>query len=203
MSVLDELPDKWSGMQREWEMVAEMVDATPPSVITHGWEYIGTNRLLERSNSISLSGMSCGLASGGAIYQALHIIIQIDGGSGATDRPLLFANGDNTQTNYYGVAGNNLPRIHNQTIAAGTSSIVITGFLYRDNSMAAASAQYIFGTHEHINTYAGSIQGGTGRAWKWLNPGSADVLTSLEVTAPTNDFEIGSQLRVWGIRPGI
>ena len=29
MSVLDTFPDKWSGMQREWEMAAEMIDAIP------------------------------------------------------------------------------------------------------------------------------------------------------------------------------
>ena len=207
MGILDSLPDRWSGMQREWEMVAEMIDAivipTPDPPIPAGFEYIGATRLLERSDTITLTGLSCGLASAGAAYQALHVLIILDGGSGQTDRPHMYANEDTTETNYYGVNGNNIARVFTDAIAAGTGSIVLAGFMYRDNSMAGSINNYFFEMHSHINTYAGSFQAGADRGWKWLNPNPDDVLTSLTVFTSLQNFEIGSQIRVWGLRPGI
>lgn len=169
------------------------------------WEHIGTTRLTSPASTISLGSLSCGLGSGGAKYQALKLWIYLRANTGNVANPRLEANSDSTDANYYGAGGANDPRIVNATLLVAGPSKVIEGVLLRTNALAAEVNAYLFryGVTDDAQAGAFGAGGTTSRGWKWLNPTPDDVLTTLDVKAPTNNFETGSQIRAEGLRPGI
>jgi len=184
-----------------WNGVAWVPIASAPSL---DWEYIGITRLGSRQATITLAGLSCGLASADAKYRSVFIRGFIRAGSGAVLNPLMYANGDTTGTNYYGVAGTNDAKIYSGNLGLGGFGVRTEGCVIRANSLVAYEHQYEFGIMETLKATTGAVYQGAVRGWCWLNPATSDdVLDNLQYVAPANDFEIGCFLEAWGIRPGI
>lgn len=168
------------------------------------WESIGTTRLTGRQNTLTIGDLSCGLVSGGAKYQAIKLWCYFKGGSGQALNPTLELNGDTTGTNYYGATGGNNNIFYGGAIGT-TDGVIIEGIMHRGNAMAAGINQYLFGYLAGTDVIAGALFSGgrTTEGFKWLNPDPQDVLTSAVFKAAAGDWEIGSQSRAWGLRPGI
>lgn len=171
---------------------------------TQDWERIGITRLTSQEATITLAGLSCGLDSASAKYRAVFIRGFIRAGSGAVLNPVMYANGDTTGTNYYGVAGTNDAKIYDGNLALGGFGMRMEGYIIRANSLAAYEHHYEYGIMQTLKATSGAVYQGAVKGWCWLNPPTSDdVLESLQLAAPANDFGIGCFLEGWGIRPGI
>lgn len=167
------------------------------------YEWIGVERLESRSANITISNLSCGLASADAKYQAIYLRILLKAGSGNVADPRLFANGDTSDANYYGVAGGNDAKLSDFTLGPTGYGTMHEGLLSRANSIATHLNHYEFVIKRTLKAVNGTVYQGTLLGWCWLNPTPDDVLESLTVNAPTADYEEGCQVRAWGLRPGI
>jgi len=167
------------------------------------WERIGTTRLESRSNSILLSGLSCGLASASAKYRKIYFRVLLRAGAASVSLINLYANGDTTATNYWGAIGANNPTM-DTNLLLGSEERIYDGFLFRSQGSSEENA-YLWGYEKRQNTIGGAFMSGGAFAdgWKWLNPNPDDVLENLEVKAMDDDFEIGCRAIAWGIRPGV
>lgn len=168
-----------------------------------GYEYIGKTKLASRNANITISSLSCGLASASAKYQAIYLRILLKAGSANVTDPRLFANGDTTDTNYYGVSGTNDAKLSDLTLGPAGYGSMHEGLLARADSLAAHEDHYEFVIKRTLKAVNGTVYQGSLFGWCWLNPTPDDVLTSLTVNAPTGDYEVGCQIRAWGLRPAI
>jgi hypothetical protein len=170
------------------------------------WEHIKTERLSSPANIIALNNLSCGLASGGAKYRAIKLWMFLKAETGSISNPIMEANEDTTGTNYYGAGGANDARIYNGSILLGTNNYWFEGMLIRSNAFAAETDAYHWSYYSLVDVDGGAFASAnrTDDGWKWLNPATSDdVLNDLDIKAPTNNWEVGSQATAFGMRPGV
>lgn len=170
-----------------------------------GWEHIQTVRLTSPNATIALSNLSCGKAANGAKYNGLYLWLFLKANTGSISNPRMTANGDTTATNYWGAGAANDYRIRNGSLLLGTNNYMFEGTLFRTNAFSTELNKYTWRILSVVDI-DGAAFAGAGQAedgWKWLNPSNDNVLNTLDIVAPSNFFEIGSQARVFGLRPGI
>jgi hypothetical protein len=203
MSVLDELPDRWSGMQREWEMVVEMVAEginsiviPDPPTFTRGLDHLTRFDLANAAITFDVEIGATISPDGTQDYRGIYISAYLEAVSSGIADPKMVVTVDTTETNYYGMGGVNEPKLKNGTILTATA-LYIEGLIVpyiEDGDMAGV----LYGSNVTTATRApiGVAYNGN---WGWL-PGSITSFDTLRFYRDSGgSYNDTSCVDIWGI----